>query len=513
MLGFMRSQHVVAAAMGMVLVAGCAVAEQPDGLTASDGFAEPVSLVDDFGGRSSPSGQTAGPPDAAAVSPSPTEADLAEPPTPGATPGPAPAAVGDPTPPPGPGSRPAPAGPTASTGPAAGSPARTAAPPPAPAPVGPADAGPDNSDTGVTADTIKIGAIMPLSGPIGPYGRPWLEALQTPFRFANDNAGVNGRRFEFIFCDDAFSGERGLACAKKLVDGDKVFIVMADGSAAGAQGALPYLIERQIPVGNSIGLNPEDFESPLVFPIGASGPNQARLMARFTGRELGAKTAGMIVLGDIEATAASGEAFRAAAAKHGFTIVREARINFQDADCSSQIVQMQTSAPETVFLSLDAATVIKCFAAANNLGYKPPKQFSSFVYTYIDLIPQYGGAAAQGHYTMSLNHTPDTTDNAFISEYLQRTKGYYPSHSWWAQTPGFYGGALLTVDAIRSLGRNVTRSRYLEAMNRVTNGLPGLGIDVTFRPGPHNPTAEAIVLQIQSGRFVPVTPFLREDSP
>ncbi|MEW6471106.1 MAG: ABC transporter substrate-binding protein [Actinomycetota bacterium] len=499
-----RSQRVLMAVLGAVLTAGCAVAEQPDAFTARGGFAETGSFVGARGDGPAPSFPAD---DDAAAPVSSTSAGG------GTTPVPAPPPPGSPAAP-RPGARPAPAGPTASTNPVAGGPSRTPAPSPqAPPPPGPSNAGPDNSDVGVTADTIKIGAILPLSGPIGPYGRPWLEALQTPFRLANDNGGINGRRFEFIFCDDAFSGERGLACAKKLVDGDKVFIVMADGSAAGSQGALPYLLERQIPVGNSVGLNPDDFESPLVFPIGASGPNQARLMARFTGRDLRAKTAGMIVLDDIEAAAESGQAFRAAAAEHGVSIVREARINFQDADCSPQMVQMQTSGPETVFLALDAATVIKCFAAANNLGYKPPKQFSSFVYTYIDLIPKYGGAAAQGHYTMSLNHTPDTTNNAFITEYLQRTKSYYPSHAWWSQTPGFYGGALLTVDAIRSLGRNVTRARYLDAMNRVTNGLPGLGVDVTFRPGPHNPTAQAIVLQIQNGRFVPVTPFLREDSP
>jgi hypothetical protein len=112
---------------------------------------------------------------------------------------------------------------------------------------------------------------------------------------------------------------------------------------------------------------------------------------------------------------------------------------------------------------------------------------------------------------MTVNHTPDTTTGGLIGEYLARVKAYYPDHRWWAETPAFYAGAQLTVDVLRTLGRNVTRTRYVDGMNTVTNGVPGLGVDITYRPGPHDPNRQGAMLQLQRGRFVPVTGFVRDD--
>jgi branched-chain amino acid transport system substrate-binding protein len=381
---------------------------------------------------------------------------------------------------------------------------------PSVAPNAAAAGGPDNSDVGVTADTIKVGAILPLSGPIGPYGKPWLEALQTPFRRANDSGGVNGRRFEFLFCDDAFQGDRALACAKKLVDQDKVFLIMNPGSAGGSPASLPYIVSRGVPSGSALGFNPEEFTDPLVFPMTASGKTQGHLGARFMARDLKAKKVGMVVLGNVEAATVVAAGYREAAAREGMSVT-EVKINFQDADCSAQMVQLQSRQPDSVFLASDASTAIKCFTAANNLGYKPPKQFVSPIPQYIDLVPQYGGAAAEGSYAMTVNHTPDTTTGGLIAEYLQRVGAYYPDHRWWAETPAFYAGAQLTVDAIRALGRNVTRARWLDVMNTTTNGVPGLGVDITYRAGAHDPNRQGAMLQIQGGKFVPVTGFVRDD--
>jgi branched-chain amino acid transport system substrate-binding protein len=370
--------------------------------------------------------------------------------------------------------------------------------------------GSDTSDVGVSATSIKIGAILPLSGPIGPYGKPWLEALQTPLRYANDHGLVNGRRIELIACDDAFQGDRALACAKKLVEQDQVFMVLNPGSAAGSPAALPYLISKGVPSGSALGYNPDEFTSPLVFPMTASGTTQGHMGAMFMAKHLSVKRAGMIVLGNVQAATVTAAAFQAATAKFGIALVATASINFQDADCSAQMLQMQAKAPESVFFATDSSTAIKCFTAANTLGYKPPKQFVSPIPQYINLVPQYGGQSAEGSYVMTVNNTPDTANNSFIQEYLQRTSAYYPDHQWWSETPAFYAGAQLSVDALRSLGRNVTRQRFVDVMNTAVNAFPGLGVDITYRAGPHDPNREAEMLQLQGSSFVPVTGFERD---
>ena len=57
-------------------------------------------------------------------------------------------------------------------------------------------------DTGVTDTEIKIGNIMPYSGPASAYGIIG-KTMSAFFRMINDTGGVNGRKINFISYDDA----------------------------------------------------------------------------------------------------------------------------------------------------------------------------------------------------------------------------------------------------------------------------------------------------------------------
>jgi branched-chain amino acid transport system substrate-binding protein len=59
-------------------------------------------------------------------------------------------------------------------------------------------------DTGATDTEIKIGNIMPYSGPASAYGIIG-KTMSAYFRMINDNGGVNGRKINFISYDDAYS--------------------------------------------------------------------------------------------------------------------------------------------------------------------------------------------------------------------------------------------------------------------------------------------------------------------
>src|SRR6202011_5265522 len=73
-------------------------------------------------------------------------------------------------------------------------------------------------DPGVSDTEIKIGNIMPYSGPLSAYaliGRT--EAAF--FKKLNDEGGINGRKVNFISYDDAFSPPKTVEQARKLVEG------------------------------------------------------------------------------------------------------------------------------------------------------------------------------------------------------------------------------------------------------------------------------------------------------
>ena len=62
-------------------------------------------------------------------------------------------------------------------------------------------------DPGATDTEIKIGNIMPYSGPASSYGVIG-KSEAAFFRMINDQGGVNGRKIDFISYDDAYSPPR-----------------------------------------------------------------------------------------------------------------------------------------------------------------------------------------------------------------------------------------------------------------------------------------------------------------
>src|SRR5208282_559405 len=77
---------------------------------------------------------------------------------------------------------------------------------------------------GVTDGTILIGAYGPITGAAAFIGLGGRDGMNLAVKEINEAGGINGRKLEVLFEDDAFSPARALAAVKKLVDEDKVFM-------------------------------------------------------------------------------------------------------------------------------------------------------------------------------------------------------------------------------------------------------------------------------------------------
>src|SRR6202012_4314598 len=79
-------------------------------------------------------------------------------------------------------------------------------------------------DTGATDTEIKIGNIMPYSGPASAYGVIG-KTEAAYFKKINDAGGINGRKINFITYDDGYSPPKTVEQARKLVESDEVLLV------------------------------------------------------------------------------------------------------------------------------------------------------------------------------------------------------------------------------------------------------------------------------------------------
>jgi branched-chain amino acid transport system substrate-binding protein len=79
-------------------------------------------------------------------------------------------------------------------------------------------------DPGASETEIKIGNIMPYSGPASSYGVIG-KTEAAYFNKINNEGGINGRKINFISYDDGYSPPKTVEQARKLVESDEVLLI------------------------------------------------------------------------------------------------------------------------------------------------------------------------------------------------------------------------------------------------------------------------------------------------
>ncbi|MGY4412696.1 ABC-type branched-subunit amino acid transport system substrate-binding protein [Bradyrhizobium sp. LB7.1] len=101
-------------------------------------------------------------------------------------------------------------------------------------------------DTGATDTEIKVGNIMPYSGPASAYGIIGrTEAAY--FKKINDEGGINGRKINFISYDDAYSPPKTVEQARKLVESDEVLLIFNSLGTPPNSAIHKYMNSKKVP--------------------------------------------------------------------------------------------------------------------------------------------------------------------------------------------------------------------------------------------------------------------------
>ncbi|HEY8332558.1 MAG TPA: ABC transporter substrate-binding protein [Tardiphaga sp.] len=101
-------------------------------------------------------------------------------------------------------------------------------------------------DTGATDTEIKIGNIMPYSGPASAYGVIG-KTEEAYFRKINAEGGINGRKITFISYDDAYSPPKTVEQARKLVESDEVLFVFNSLGTPSNSAIQKYMNSKKVP--------------------------------------------------------------------------------------------------------------------------------------------------------------------------------------------------------------------------------------------------------------------------
>src|SRR5689334_15069030 len=142
-------------------------------------------------------------------------------------------------------------------------------------------------DTGATDTEIRIGNIMPYSGPASAYGVSG-RAEAAYFRKVNAEGGINGRKIIFISYDDAYSPPKAVEQARKLVESDEVFLIFGSLGTPSNTAIQKYLNAKQVPqlfVSSGATKWNDPQRSPWTMGWQPNYQNEARIYAKYILRE------------------------------------------------------------------------------------------------------------------------------------------------------------------------------------------------------------------------------------
>src|SRR5215210_6974065 len=142
-------------------------------------------------------------------------------------------------------------------------------------------------DTGATDAEIKIGNIMPYSGPASAYGVIG-KTEEAYFRKINTEGGINGRKIKFISYDDGYSPPKAVEQARKLVESDEVLVVFNPLGTPSNSAIQKYLNAKKVPqlfvaTGATKWNEPKNF--PWTMGWQPSYQSEARIYAKFLLKE------------------------------------------------------------------------------------------------------------------------------------------------------------------------------------------------------------------------------------
>src|SRR4030081_219093 len=155
-------------------------------------------------------------------------------------------------------------------------------------------------DPGATDTEIKVGNIMPYSGPASAYATIG-KTEDAYFRKINAEGGINGRMINFITYDDGYSPPKTVEQARKLVESDEVLLVFNPLGTPGNTAIQKYMNAKKVPQ-IFVSSGAAKWNDPKNFPwtMGWQPHYQtgARIYAAYILENLSGKTIGVLYQND-----------------------------------------------------------------------------------------------------------------------------------------------------------------------------------------------------------------------
>ena len=363
-------------------------------------------------------------------------------------------------------------------------------------------------EVGVTDTSIKVGSHMDLSGVIAYWGNNLRMGMQSHFKDVNAQGGVHGRKVDFIVEDDQYKPPLSIAAAKKLISKDKIFAFVGPMGAQQAGATMKLAIDRNIPFICPMS-DAAIFYKPLkrqVFALFMPYYDQGAVMVDYAIETLNAKKIGVIYQEDDVGLGGKNGA-EAQLKKYKKKLGISVPFKRGTKDFSSQVLKLRESGVDLVIIASIIAEPAAIIKEAAKLGWKPQFMCQSSTGTNPYFIKM-AGPACEGTIVATQALLPDSSKPGVV-KYREVLKAHFPDAKPEFMNQVGYMVAVVFTEALRIVGRDLTREKLIEGMEKIKDFDAGMYPPITFSSTNHLGTDACFLAKVEGEKFVKVTDYLR----
>ncbi|KAB0265335.1 ABC transporter substrate-binding protein [Microvirga brassicacearum] len=299
---------------------------------------------------------------------------------------------------------------------------------------------------------IRIGGMLPLSGPGAIEGHQVVKGLEFAVKEANEKGGVFGRKIELVMEDDESNSTKGVTAVRRLIEREKVPFIIGTYPTAVVIAASKVAAEYKVPMlsGGSTGAGATDANTPgdpWFFRAWPDSNGQGEDTARAIVRQFKAKRVAILHDATNYGVTLADQVTKVVTAEGGEIVAKES-YNTGEQDFSSMLTKLRTLKPDVVYIggwAGDGATIVR---QAAEVGLRA--QFVGSGSMLSDDFITLAGPASEGFAVATLYES--TTPNEFGRAFGERFKAVYKHEAGTLNALGF-DSTNIAIEAMRRVGK------------------------------------------------------------
>jgi len=348
------------------------------------------------------------------------------------------------------------------------------------------------------AKEVKIGVVLPMTGPIAAFGQTSKEGLD--IAYDQNHTLSNGDTVKLVLVDDEGDKVKAATAVKKLINDDKVSVILGEVASSNSMAMAPIAEKAKTPMITHASTNPRVTKGKkYVTRACFIDPFQGAVMAKYA-LDNGLKKAVVVTDAKQDYSVGLSKAFKKAYTAGGGKILKTILINSGDKDFNAQVAAIKAAKPDIVAFTgyyNEGALLVK---QARAMGVKAPFIGADGV-GFPELIKIAGKAAEGFMYTDHFNEAAAKSPEAKAYVEAYHKKFHKAANSMGALAADAYGMILNAMNACIKEGKGSDNKECINYHLRHTKGYKGItGVITINKDG--NAVKSAVINEVKDGKFV-----------